>query len=245
MQTIKCSKCVHFPDPSFRQSLYFLFRPQMRGKNQHLQKDFFLYTASKAKCKTYINLREVTERFCLPPGEYVIIPTTFEPHEEGEYILRVFSEKNISSEWVSLRCFHRQHSKTGAKASRTEQFLMHGMFFSTTGKWRTRSRPDKYRSETGLKKLKYSQKFFHEYCSVEITQYTDEHSQDDSYLYVEQQEVRSHDHCPVNHLSFHLLLSVTNRLDCPSVLSSSSSSHFILLSFLSLTTSKTRYRRKR
>lgn len=189
MQTIKCSKCVHFPDPPFRQSLYFLFRPQMRGKNQHLQKDFFLYTASKAKCKTYINLREVTERFCLPPGEYVIIPTTFEPHEEGEYILRVFSEKNISSEWVSLRCFHRQHSKTGAKASRTEQVLMHRMFFPTTGKWRTRSRPDKYRSETGLKKLKYSQKFFHEYCSVEITQYTDGHSQDDSYLYVEQQEL--------------------------------------------------------
>uniref|UniRef100_A0A669BSZ0 Calpain-3 n=1 Tax=Oreochromis niloticus TaxID=8128 RepID=A0A669BSZ0_ORENI len=60
----------------------------MCGQNQHLQKDFFLYTASKAKCKTYINLREVTERFCLPPGEYVIIPTTFKPHEEGEFILR-------------------------------------------------------------------------------------------------------------------------------------------------------------
>ncbi|KAI3364216.1 hypothetical protein L3Q82_011025 [Scortum barcoo] len=42
---------------------------EMCGKNQHLQKDFFLYNASKAKCKTYINLREVTERICLPPGE--------------------------------------------------------------------------------------------------------------------------------------------------------------------------------
>uniref|UniRef100_A0A3Q3VR95 Calpain-3 n=1 Tax=Mola mola TaxID=94237 RepID=A0A3Q3VR95_MOLML len=68
---------------------------KMCGKNQHLQKDFFLYTASKAKCKTYINLREVTERICLPPGEYIIIPTTFEPHQEGEFILRVFSEKQI------------------------------------------------------------------------------------------------------------------------------------------------------
>uniref|UniRef100_A0A8C6MKS6 Calpain-3 n=1 Tax=Nothobranchius furzeri TaxID=105023 RepID=A0A8C6MKS6_NOTFU len=66
---------------------------EMREQNQHLQKDFFLYTASKAKCKSYINLREVTERFRLPPGEYVIIPTTFKPHEEGEFILRVFSEK--------------------------------------------------------------------------------------------------------------------------------------------------------
>ncbi|KAE8286753.1 Calpain-3 [Larimichthys crocea] len=71
---------------------------EMRGQNQHLQKDFFLYTASKAKCKTYINLREVTERFRLPPGEYVIIPTTFEPHQEGEFTLRVFSEKQNTSE---------------------------------------------------------------------------------------------------------------------------------------------------
>ncbi|KAM8726086.1 calpain-3b isoform 1-T1 [Acanthopagrus schlegelii] len=73
---------------------------EMCGQNQHLQKDFFLYTASKAKCKTYINLREVTERFRLPPGEYVIIPTTFEPHQEGEFILRVFSEKQSTSEEV-------------------------------------------------------------------------------------------------------------------------------------------------
>nr|XP_020444474.1 calpain-3-like isoform X3 [Monopterus albus] len=71
---------------------------EMWGVNQHMQKDFFLYTASKAKCKTYINLREVTERFRLPPGQYVIIPTTFEPHEEGEFILRVFSEKQSVSE---------------------------------------------------------------------------------------------------------------------------------------------------
>ncbi|XP_008300557.1 calpain-3b isoform X1 [Stegastes partitus] len=71
---------------------------EMRGQNQHLQKDFFLYTASKAKCKTYINLREVTERFRLPPGEYVIIPTTFQSHQDGEFILRVFSEKRSTSE---------------------------------------------------------------------------------------------------------------------------------------------------
>uniref|UniRef100_A0A671VUQ4 Calpain-3 n=1 Tax=Sparus aurata TaxID=8175 RepID=A0A671VUQ4_SPAAU len=75
---------------------------QMCGQNQHLQKDFFLYTASKAKCKTYINLREVTERFRLPPGEYVIIPTTFQPHQEGEFILRVFSEKQSTSDNYKL-----------------------------------------------------------------------------------------------------------------------------------------------
>lgn len=82
----------------------------MHGNKQHMQKDFFLYNSSKARCKSYINLREVTQRFRLSPGEYVIVPSTYEPHQEGEFILRVFSEKKNTSEWVGagdqggLRC---------------------------------------------------------------------------------------------------------------------------------------------
>uniref|UniRef100_A0A670I0P3 Calpain-3 n=1 Tax=Podarcis muralis TaxID=64176 RepID=A0A670I0P3_PODMU len=60
----------------------------MQGDKKHLQKDFFLYNASKVKCKSYINMREVSERFRLPPNEYVIIPSTYEPHQEGDFILR-------------------------------------------------------------------------------------------------------------------------------------------------------------
>ncbi|XP_072283739.1 calpain-3 [Pyxicephalus adspersus] len=72
---------------------------EMHGNKQHLQKDFFLYNASKDRCKSYINMREVSQRFRLPPSEYVIIPSTYEPHQEGEFILRVFSEKrNVSEE---------------------------------------------------------------------------------------------------------------------------------------------------
>uniref|UniRef100_A0A4W4FY08 Calpain-3 n=1 Tax=Electrophorus electricus TaxID=8005 RepID=A0A4W4FY08_ELEEL len=71
---------------------------EMHGNTQHLPKDFFLYTASKARCRSYINMREVTERFCLSPGEYVIVLSTFEPHKESDYILRVFSEKKSTSE---------------------------------------------------------------------------------------------------------------------------------------------------
>lgn len=71
---------------------------QMHGTKHHLQKDFFLYNASKARSKTYINMREISERFRLPPSEYVIIPSTYEPHQEGEFILRVFSEKRSLSE---------------------------------------------------------------------------------------------------------------------------------------------------
>uniref|UniRef100_F6RX57 Calpain-3 n=1 Tax=Equus caballus TaxID=9796 RepID=F6RX57_HORSE len=72
----------------------------MHGNRQHLQKDFFLYNASKARSKTYINMREVSQRFRLPPSEYVIVPSTYEPHQEGEFILRVFSEKRNLSEEV-------------------------------------------------------------------------------------------------------------------------------------------------
>ncbi|XP_012586280.1 PREDICTED: calpain-9 [Condylura cristata] len=66
---------------------------QCPGKDQHLNKDFFRYHTSQAKSKTFINLREVSERFKLPPGEYILIPSTFEPHQEADFCLRIFSEK--------------------------------------------------------------------------------------------------------------------------------------------------------
>uniref|UniRef100_A0A8C4Y9G0 Calpain 9 n=1 Tax=Gopherus evgoodei TaxID=1825980 RepID=A0A8C4Y9G0_9SAUR len=63
------------------------------SKDGHLNKDFFRYHPSKARSKTYINLREVSDRVKLPPGDYVIVPTTFEPHQEADFCLRIFSEK--------------------------------------------------------------------------------------------------------------------------------------------------------
>uniref|UniRef100_A0A669PK20 Calpain-3 n=1 Tax=Phasianus colchicus TaxID=9054 RepID=A0A669PK20_PHACC len=79
---------------------FAIYEVPMHGTKHHLQKDFFLYNASKARSKTYINMREISERFRLPPSEYVIIPSTYEPHQEGEFILRVFSEKRSLSEEV-------------------------------------------------------------------------------------------------------------------------------------------------
>ncbi|XP_060548336.1 calpain-9 [Pantherophis guttatus] len=64
-------------------------------KDEHLTKDFFRYNASKARSKTYINLREVSDRFELPPGDYIIVPTTYEPQQEADFCLRVFSEKRV------------------------------------------------------------------------------------------------------------------------------------------------------
>nr|XP_029708165.1 calpain-B-like isoform X4 [Aedes albopictus] len=56
-----------------------------------LPKEFFLRNASVAR-STFVNLREVTCRFRLDPGTYVVIPSTFEPNIEGEFMIRVFSE---------------------------------------------------------------------------------------------------------------------------------------------------------
>uniref|UniRef100_A0A3B3XPD0 Calpain 2, (m/II) large subunit b n=1 Tax=Poecilia mexicana TaxID=48701 RepID=A0A3B3XPD0_9TELE len=61
----------------------------------HLDKNFFLTHAQTARSETFINLREVSSRFKLPPGEYLIVPSTFEPHQNGDFCIRVFSEKSL------------------------------------------------------------------------------------------------------------------------------------------------------
>lgn len=46
-----------------------------------------------AKSPVYTNSREVSGRFKLAPGTYIIIPTTFEPNHEGDFLLRIYAEK--------------------------------------------------------------------------------------------------------------------------------------------------------
>lgn len=68
----------------------------------HLGRDFFLGHQPSAHSGTYINLREVCCRTRLPPGEYLVVPTTFEPFKDGEFCLRVFSEKKTKALCVDL-----------------------------------------------------------------------------------------------------------------------------------------------
>ncbi|XP_068597467.1 calpain-2 catalytic subunit-like [Brachionichthys hirsutus] len=71
---------------------------QVKGRtNVHLGPDVLLRQRAVAMSKTFINTREVCDRFKLPPGEYAIVPSTFQPHRNGSFILRVFTEKQAAT----------------------------------------------------------------------------------------------------------------------------------------------------
>ncbi|XP_062558498.1 calpain-A-like isoform X3 [Armigeres subalbatus] len=78
---------------------FAVYRLTERDLAQKPQKmNFFKYNASVARSQAFINLREVSCRFKLPPGDYLILPSTFEPNEEGEFLIRVFSESKNTME---------------------------------------------------------------------------------------------------------------------------------------------------
>ncbi|XP_022240877.1 calpain-B-like isoform X3 [Limulus polyphemus] len=94
----RCKKKMGLDCLTIGFSIYHLKNAESLPKP--LAKDFFKYNASVAKSPSFINLREVNARFKLSPGTYCIIPSTFDPGEEGDFILRVFTEKeNKMSEY--------------------------------------------------------------------------------------------------------------------------------------------------
>ncbi|XP_070835304.1 calpain-1 catalytic subunit-like [Chaetodon trifascialis] len=62
------------------------------GQNQKFPASFFSTHAPVAQTKTYMNAREVMEFFLLKPGEYLIVPSTFNPNETATFILTILSK---------------------------------------------------------------------------------------------------------------------------------------------------------
>uniref|UniRef100_A0A8C9XXG2 Calpain 2 n=1 Tax=Sander lucioperca TaxID=283035 RepID=A0A8C9XXG2_SANLU len=56
----------------------------------------FHYHEIRALSGIYLNL---CDRFKLPPGEYAIVPSTFQPDKNGSFLLRVFSEKKAAARY--------------------------------------------------------------------------------------------------------------------------------------------------
>jgi len=50
----------------------------------------------------YINKREVTGRFRVKPGNYILIPSTYEQDKEGQFLVRIFSEGESTGKSLNM-----------------------------------------------------------------------------------------------------------------------------------------------
>lgn len=88
-------------------AIYKLTEKQLKEvQDNPLKKEFFLYNASTARSKNFINLREISERFRLPAGTYVIVPSTYEPNQEAEFVIRMFTEKRSGTSELDEETTH-------------------------------------------------------------------------------------------------------------------------------------------
>uniref|UniRef100_A0A915HUQ0 Calpain catalytic domain-containing protein n=1 Tax=Romanomermis culicivorax TaxID=13658 RepID=A0A915HUQ0_ROMCU len=70
---------------------FAIYKVDDHGAGSRLDAQFFSQHKSTARSPVFINLREVCGRFRLPPGNYVMVPSTFEPNNEGNFMVRIFT----------------------------------------------------------------------------------------------------------------------------------------------------------
>ncbi|EGT57130.1 CBN-CLP-4 protein [Caenorhabditis brenneri] len=62
-----------------------------------LTSEFFSRNRPIARTTVFVNTREVTVRFRVPPGEYVIVPCTFDAYDDAEFLLRCYANGKLRS----------------------------------------------------------------------------------------------------------------------------------------------------
>ena len=68
-----------------------------------LDKKYVDYNYSAGNSGSFTNAREVQKRFDLDPGTYVVLPCAFKPGDEGEFLVRIFTEKSAKKEESSKK----------------------------------------------------------------------------------------------------------------------------------------------
>lgn len=61
-------------------------------KRMPSNEDFFLHNHLVGRTETFVKKRIVFKRFLLPPDHYIVIPSTWFPNQEGDFMIRIFSE---------------------------------------------------------------------------------------------------------------------------------------------------------
>ncbi|TKS80584.1 Calpain-5 [Collichthys lucidus] len=104
-------------------------------------------TQKKVGGSTYINSRSVFVRIDLPEGRYVIIPTTFDPGLEGDFLLRIFTDvyvveanglagqdsDGVSDPYAIIRCEGNKVRSPVCKNTRSPVFDTKGVFYRKRG----------------------------------------------------------------------------------------------------------------
>ncbi|KAH9519565.1 Calpain-1 catalytic subunit [Bulinus truncatus] len=71
---------------------FFVYQYE-KGYSLPLKKEFFDHHQEIANSGAFINSRQITKRLTLPPGEYILVPCTWDANETADYYLRFFFER--------------------------------------------------------------------------------------------------------------------------------------------------------
>ncbi|XP_059154778.1 calpain-9-like [Physella acuta] len=77
----------------------FCIYPCEKGYSLPLNKEYFDHHREVASSGSFLNARQITKRVSLPPGEYVIVPCTWDPNETSDYYIRFFFEKKNMAQY--------------------------------------------------------------------------------------------------------------------------------------------------
>ncbi|KAI2668120.1 Calpain-1 catalytic subunit [Labeo rohita] len=101
----------------------------------HQAKDFFRYNPSKARSRTYINMREVSERFRLPPGNY-LLDKAISARELQHVLNNVLSRrKEVKFDGLSLNTCHSIINLMDVDSTGLMEFEEFKVFWDKLKKW--------------------------------------------------------------------------------------------------------------